>query len=79
MHHHKPGHHRRDRGSDAVEACMGTREHKRGSEPPPPVLRAVENLRTALRLRLASGPIDADRVQAVAAAIDAAATEAERV
>jgi len=46
--------------------------------PAPQILRAVENLKTALRLRLSRGAIPPERVQAIAAAIDAAAAEAER-
>ncbi len=43
-----------------------------------PLMRAMGNLKMALRLRLSSGPIPEDRIRAIAAAIDAAATEAER-
>ena len=46
--------------------------------PTPRIIRAIENLKTALRLRLAGGPIPDERVAAIAAAIDAAAAEAER-
>jgi DNA-binding PadR family transcriptional regulator len=46
--------------------------------PAPQILRAIENLKTALRLRFARGAIPPERVQAIAAAIDAAAAEAER-
>ncbi len=45
---------------------------------PPQILRAMENFRVALRLRLGRGEMGAERVSAVAAAIDAAAAEAER-
>ncbi len=37
------------------------------------VLRAMHNLKTALRLRMASGPVDETAVDAIAAAIDEAA------
>jgi DNA-binding PadR family transcriptional regulator len=43
------------------------------------IIRAIENLKTALRLRLAGGPIADERVSSIAAAIDAAAMEAERI
>ena len=46
--------------------------------PDPRIIRAIENLKTALRLRLAGGPIADAQVRAIAAAIDAAAAEAER-
>ena len=45
----------------------------------PQILRAMENLRTALRLRLSSGPLSDEQVAAVAAALDAAAQAVERV
>ncbi len=63
---------------DAIQARIGDRARERGAEPPARVIRAVENLKTALRLRLAAGPIPEERAIAIAAAIDAAATEAER-
>lgn len=37
------------------------------------VMRAMHNLKTALRLRLAAGPVDEAAIDAVAAAIDEAA------
>jgi DNA-binding PadR family transcriptional regulator len=43
-----------------------------------PLLRAMGNLKLALRLRLSGGPIPEERIRAIAAAIDAAAGEAER-
>jgi DNA-binding PadR family transcriptional regulator len=43
----------------------------------PQVMRAMENLRTALKLRLSGGPLDEDQVRAVAAALDAAAKAVE--
>jgi hypothetical protein len=41
-------------------------------------MRAMENLKLALRMRLARGPLTNDQANAVAAAIDAAATGVER-
>ena len=49
-----------------------------GGGPAPQILRAMENLRLALRLRLARGPLNGEQANAVAAAIDAAATSVER-
>jgi DNA-binding PadR family transcriptional regulator len=43
----------------------------------PQILRAMENLRTALRLKLSGGPLSEAQVQAVAAALDAAAKGVE--
>lgn len=45
---------------------------------PAPVVRAMENLRVALRLRLRSGPLEAGQTEAIAAALDAAAQAVER-
>ena len=50
----------------------------RGDGPPPQILRAMENLKLALRLRLARGPLSSEEADAVAAALDAAATAVER-
>ncbi|MES1199103.1 MAG: PadR family transcriptional regulator [Pseudomonadota bacterium] len=44
----------------------------------PQVMRAMENLRYALRLRFESGPLTDEQAQAVAAALDAAAQAIER-
>jgi len=49
-----------------------------GGGPAPQILRAMENLRLALRLRLARGPLSEAQANTVAAAIDAAATGVER-
>jgi DNA-binding PadR family transcriptional regulator len=44
----------------------------------PQIVRAMENLRTALRLRLSAGPLDEQQVAALAAALDAAARAVEQ-
>jgi hypothetical protein len=50
-----------------------------GVEPvPAPVLRAMENLKLALRLRLRRGALDQKAAQTIAAALDAAAQTVER-
>ena len=41
--------------------------------------RALENLRTALRLRLGSGPLTEAQIDAIAAALDGAANQVERI
>jgi DNA-binding PadR family transcriptional regulator len=46
--------------------------------PAPQIVRAMENLKLALRMRMARGPLSDDQASAVAAAIDAAATAVER-
>jgi DNA-binding PadR family transcriptional regulator len=63
---------------DAIQARIDHVARERRVLPDPRIVRAVENLRTALRLRLASGAIPEERVPAIAAAIDAAAAEVER-
>ena len=63
----------------AIQARIGALAKERSAVPAPQIIRAIENLKTALRLRLANGPIGEEQVRAIAAAIDAAAAEAERV
>ena len=50
-----------------------------GDGPAPQIIRAMENLKVALRLRLARGPLSAEQINAVAAAVDAAAISVEKV
>jgi DNA-binding PadR family transcriptional regulator len=64
---------------DAIQARIDGVARERGMVPDPRIIRAIENLKTALRLRIAGGPIADERVRAIAAAIDAAAAEAERI
>ena len=66
------------RGADAAMARMGEAAAAQGDGPPPPIVRAMENLRLALRLRLARGALDATQVRGIAAALDAAATAIEQ-
>jgi DNA-binding PadR family transcriptional regulator len=47
--------------------------------PPAAVLRAMENLKLALRLRLSRGPLSEEQVRQLAAVLDAAAVSAEQV
>jgi DNA-binding PadR family transcriptional regulator len=63
---------------DAIQARIDVVARERSVVLDPRIVRAIENLRTALRLRLVGGPIPDERVQAIAAAVDAAAAEAER-
>ncbi|WP_158922373.1 PadR family transcriptional regulator [Acidisphaera sp. S103] len=62
----------------AIQARIDGIARERNMVPDPRIIRAIENLKMALRLRIAAGPIPDERVQAIAAAIDAAAGEAER-
>ncbi|HEY1934163.1 MAG TPA: PadR family transcriptional regulator [Acetobacteraceae bacterium] len=63
---------------DALLARMEEASRVHGGGPAPQILRAMENLKLALRLRLARGPLGDEQINAVAAAIDGAATSVER-
>lgn len=63
---------------DAIQARIDGVARERSVVPDARIIRAVENLKTALRLRLGGGPIPDEQIRAIAAAIDAAAAEAER-
>lgn len=63
---------------DALLARMDEAGRAQGGEPAPQVVRAMENLRLALRLRLSRGPLSAEQADVIAAALDAAATGVER-
>lgn len=63
---------------DALLARMTEASDARGDGNTAPVLRAMENLKLALRMRLARGRLTGDLANAVAAALDAAATSIER-
>lgn len=65
----------------AVEALftrVGPVRHGAPAATPAPVLRAMEDLKAALRLRHRRGPIDAEAAGAIASALDAAALAVER-
>lgn len=62
---------------DAILARMTEASRTRGGGPAPQVLRAMENLKLALRMRLANGPLSNEQVAGIAAALDAAATAVE--
>ena len=64
---------------DAIQARTDAVARERSVVPDPRIIRAIENLKTALRLRLGGGPIPDEQVRTIAAAIDAAAAAAERV
>ena len=62
----------------AARARMDEAARTYGGAPPPEVVRAMHNLRTALQLRLAKGALSSAQLQAVTAAIDGAAPDVER-
>jgi DNA-binding PadR family transcriptional regulator len=63
---------------DTLLARMREAGRVHGGGPAPQIVRAMENLKLALRLRLSRGPLSHDQSSAVAAAIDAAAVSVER-
>jgi hypothetical protein len=62
------------RAVDALLARMAEVSRTHGGGPAPQIIRALENLKLALRLRLSQGPLSDDQIDAVATMIDAAAT-----
>ena len=44
----------------------------------PQILRAIENFKMALRLRLSRGPLTEEQIQAIVTALDGAARDVER-
>lgn len=67
------------RAVDALLARMAETSRAHGGGPAPQILRAMENLKLALRLRLSRGPLSGEQINAVAALIDAAATGVEQI
>jgi len=59
------------------ERMAGVRERSAGGVSPR-VVRALENLRTAVRLKLEQGPLDEAKAQSLAEALDAAALAIEQ-
>lgn len=65
----------------AADAAMGRLSQaagRHGGVPAPQLIRAVENLKMALRLKQRSGPLTEEQIRAIVAAIDAAAVAIER-
>ena len=54
------------------------RQKMHGHGPDPQLLRAMENLKLALRLRHRGGPLTAEQLHSIVAALDAAAVAIER-
>jgi len=63
---------------DAIFARIAAVHQAYGGGPAPQVVRAMQNLRMALRLRLARGPLTEPEVAAIVAALDATAATVER-
>lgn len=64
---------------DALYARMDEAREANASVAAPQIVRAMENLKLALRLRLSRGPLDAAQIDAVAKALDRAVAEIEKV
>jgi DNA-binding PadR family transcriptional regulator len=63
---------------DAAMARMQDVNMRHGGGPAPQIIRAMENLKMSLRLRMGRGPLSEAELQSVAAAIDAAALTIEK-
>jgi DNA-binding PadR family transcriptional regulator len=64
---------------EALLARMAEVSRVHAGGPPPQIVRAMENLKLALRLRLSRGPLTEKQAHAVAEVLDQAATTVERV
>ena len=63
---------------DAILGRMADLSAAYGGGPAPEIVRAMENLRIALSIRLGRGPLGADQVRAITGVLDRAASEVER-
>jgi DNA-binding PadR family transcriptional regulator len=63
---------------DALQTRMAQVAASRVETAPPSVVRATENLRLALRLKLQQGGVTPEQARIIAAALDAAATAIEQ-
>ena len=64
---------------DLVDGIFQRMQQSRASFAAPQVLRAMENLKLALRLKLAETPHNEDRIRGIVAVLDAAVVEIERL
>jgi hypothetical protein len=63
---------------DELLSRMGKGGARRFDGVPAPILRGMENLKLALRLRMSGEPFNQSTVETIAAALDAAAQAVER-
>jgi DNA-binding PadR family transcriptional regulator len=63
---------------DALQARMAEIAAVRAEAPPPTVIRAIENLKLALRLKLQQGGLSDDQARTIATTLDAAAAAVEQ-
>jgi len=62
----------------ALFTRMDEAAREQGNAPPPAIIRAMENVKTALRLRLATRPLAPEEADSIAGALDHAATDISR-
>ena len=63
---------------DSILTRIGEIREMHGGGPAPQIIRAMENMKLALRMRTGRGPLDAEQIARIAAVLDAAATDIER-
>jgi DNA-binding PadR family transcriptional regulator len=63
---------------ETLAATYQRLEQTVNERPPPQIIRAIENLKLALRLRLARGTITPEEIQTIAKILDKAAVQVER-
>jgi len=63
---------------DALQARMAEIAAARADTPPPTVIRAIENLKLALRLKLQQGGLSDGQARTIATTLDAAAAAVEQ-
>ena len=64
---------------EAIFARMEEVNARLGGGPAPQIIRAYENLKTALKLRVRRGPLNSEQVAAIAQLLDAAARTVETI
>jgi DNA-binding PadR family transcriptional regulator len=64
--------------TDAIFAKIAQINEAHGGGPAPQIVRAYQNLRLALNMRLARGPMSAEEIDTITRALDATATAVER-
>jgi DNA-binding PadR family transcriptional regulator len=63
---------------DAIFARIEQVNAAQGGGPAPQIIRAMQNLRLALRMRLSSGALSEEQIRAIVAVLDAATVDVER-
>jgi DNA-binding PadR family transcriptional regulator len=63
----------------ALAALVARMDAAAGTAPPPTIVRAMENVKTALRLRLTGRSVTPEEADALAAALDHAAAQISRI